>query len=170
MESQQVEYKRSFGKEVIISRAAFANSNPGRLYGNLKLADLEWDDYVSSIRNKLLAEAFYLTGDIERYRTGFVTVHQKQGMCSLPRNCNRLPGAPDARKRPAMCASAHEQAADKADGVPGERLPGFLRVRESLKGYSELAFPLPKWGIFSRLNCGSPAMVPRRSTPPATPQ
>ena len=54
-----------------------------------------------------------------------VTVHQKQGMCSLPRNCNRLPGAPDARKRPAMCASAHEQAADKADGVPGERLQRF---------------------------------------------
>ena len=51
-----------------------------------------------------------------------VTVHQKQGMRSLPHNCNRLPGASDARKRPAMCASAHEQAADKADGVHGERL------------------------------------------------
>ena len=47
-------------------------------------------------------------------------------MCSLPRNCNRLPGTPDARKRPAMCASAHEQAADKADGVPGKRLCGFI--------------------------------------------
>jgi len=46
-------------------------------------------------------------------------------MCSLHRNCNRLPGAPDARKRPAMCACAHEQAADKADGVPGERLLSY---------------------------------------------
>jgi ATP-dependent DNA helicase RecG len=51
-------------------------TNPGRLYGNLKLADLERDDYVSSIRNKLLAEAFYLTGDIERYGTGFLRIRE----------------------------------------------------------------------------------------------
>jgi hypothetical protein len=48
-------------------------------------------------------------------------------------DCKRLPGVPDARtlfngpvrwpvKRPAKCASVHEQAADKADGVPGKRL------------------------------------------------
>jgi len=42
-------------------------TNPGRLYGGLSLADLERNDYVSSLRNRLLAEAFYLTGDIERY-------------------------------------------------------------------------------------------------------
>jgi ATP-dependent DNA helicase RecG len=42
--------------------------NPGTIYGSLKLEDLEKYDYVSSIRNKLLAEAFYLMGDIERYR------------------------------------------------------------------------------------------------------
>ena len=52
-------------------------------------------------------------------------------MCTLHRNCNRLPGAPDARKRPAMCASAHEQAADKADRVPGERLHAiYYRIEE----------------------------------------
>jgi len=34
------------------------------------------DDYVSSIRNKLLAEAFYLTGDIEKYGTGFVRIRK----------------------------------------------------------------------------------------------
>lgn len=47
-------------------------TNPGRLYGNLTVEDLKRDDYVSSIRNKLLAEAFYLTGDVEKYGTGFV--------------------------------------------------------------------------------------------------
>jgi len=31
---------------------------------------------VSSIRNKLLAEAFYLTGDIEKYGTGFVRIRK----------------------------------------------------------------------------------------------
>lgn len=44
--------------------------------------------------------------DKKAKRSRPVTVHQKQGMCSLHRNCNRSPGAPDARKRPAMCASA----------------------------------------------------------------
>ncbi|MBC8317762.1 MAG: hypothetical protein H8E41_07630 [Desulfobulbaceae bacterium] len=51
-------------------------TNPGRLYGQLSLADLKRNDYVSSIRNKLVAEAFYLTGDIERYGTGFVRIRE----------------------------------------------------------------------------------------------
>ena len=51
-------------------------TNPGRLYGKLCLADLKRDDYVSSLRNRLLAEAFCLTGDIERYGTGFVRIRQ----------------------------------------------------------------------------------------------
>ncbi len=40
---------------------------------------LKWDDYVSSIRNKLLAEAFYLMGDIEKYGTGFLRIRQWLG-------------------------------------------------------------------------------------------
>ena len=32
--------------------------------------------YVSSLRNRLLAEAFSLTGDIERYGTGFVRIRE----------------------------------------------------------------------------------------------
>ncbi|MCP4681600.1 MAG: hypothetical protein GY864_04640 [Desulfobacterales bacterium] len=51
-------------------------TNPGTLYGNLTFKDLERNDYVSSIRNKLLAEAFYLTGDIEKYGTGFVRIRK----------------------------------------------------------------------------------------------
>ena len=41
-----------------------------------------------------------------------VTVHQKQGMCSLPRNCNRLPGT----------------------GGPGERLPLNKRIMVAMSG------------------------------------
>jgi len=51
-------------------------TNPGKLYGNITIEDLKRDDYVSSIRNKLLAEAFYLTGDIEKYGTGFVRIRK----------------------------------------------------------------------------------------------
>jgi ATP-dependent DNA helicase RecG len=52
-------------------------SNPGTLFGSLTLKDLEKDDYISSIRNKLLAEAFFLTGDIEKYGTGFIRIRKK---------------------------------------------------------------------------------------------
>jgi len=49
-------------------------TNPGKLYGNLTVEDLKRDDYVPAHRNRLLAEAFYLTGDIEKYGTGFIRV------------------------------------------------------------------------------------------------
>jgi len=52
-------------------------SNPGTLFGKLTLKDLEKDDYTSSIRNKIVAEAFFLTGDIEKYGTGFVRIRKK---------------------------------------------------------------------------------------------
>lgn len=51
-------------------------TNPGRIYGKLTIEDLNRDDYVSSLRNRLLAEAFYLTGDIEKYGTGFIRIRR----------------------------------------------------------------------------------------------
>jgi ATP-dependent DNA helicase RecG len=52
-------------------------TNPGKLYGNITIKDLERDDYVSSLRNKLLAEMFYLMGDIEKYGTGFIRIRKR---------------------------------------------------------------------------------------------
>ncbi len=52
-------------------------SNPGTLFGKLTLKDLERDDYTSSIRNKIVAEAFFLTGDIEKYGTGFIRIRRQ---------------------------------------------------------------------------------------------
>lgn len=45
--------------------------NPGGLYGNLTVDQLQKDNYQAIARNKLIAEAFYLTGDIEKYGSGF---------------------------------------------------------------------------------------------------
>ena len=45
--------------------------NPGKLYGDLTVEDLQTDNYQAATRNKLIAEAFYLTGDIEKYGSGF---------------------------------------------------------------------------------------------------
>ncbi len=48
--------------------------NPGELYGKLKLEALHTDFYRAAHRNKLLAEAFYLTGEVEKYGTGFIRI------------------------------------------------------------------------------------------------
>ena len=44
--------------------------NPGRLFGNLTVADLLADNYTSQTRNKLIAKAFKEIGLIERYGSG----------------------------------------------------------------------------------------------------
>ncbi len=45
--------------------------NPGNLFGNLTIESLKTNTYQAYARNKLIAEAFYLTGDIEKYGSGF---------------------------------------------------------------------------------------------------
>ena len=47
-------------------------SNPGRLLNGLSIEDLDTDNYQAKHRNKLLTEIFYLTGDIEKYGTGYI--------------------------------------------------------------------------------------------------
>lgn len=51
--------------------------NPGRLYGDLTIKKLKTDSYQSRTRNKLIAEAFYLTRDIEKYGSGYIRVRQE---------------------------------------------------------------------------------------------
>lgn len=51
--------------------------NPGRLYGNIDIDDLRENKYSSELRNKLIAEAFYLTKDIEKYGTGFSRIRDE---------------------------------------------------------------------------------------------
>jgi ATP-dependent DNA helicase RecG len=51
--------------------------NPGRLYGDLTIEQLKTDSYQSRTRNKLIAEAFYLTRDIEKYGSGYIRVRRE---------------------------------------------------------------------------------------------
>lgn len=50
--------------------------NPSGLYGNLTIENLKTNNYRSSTRNKLIAEAFYLTKDIEKYGSGFIRIRK----------------------------------------------------------------------------------------------
>lgn len=49
---------------------------PGGLYGNQSIDALKTDNYQAYTRNKLIAEAFYLTADIEKYGTGFTRIRK----------------------------------------------------------------------------------------------
>lgn len=50
--------------------------SPGCLYGGLRVEDLLSDNYPSRLRNKLVAEAFYLTSNIEKYGSGFIRIRK----------------------------------------------------------------------------------------------
>ena len=40
------------------------------------MADIQADNYRPSLRNKLVAEAFYITGNIEKYGSGFIRIRK----------------------------------------------------------------------------------------------
>ena len=69
---------RDYTSPVDIQIKIFDNSitffSPGRLFADLTIEKLKSDDYQSRARNKLIAEAFYLTRDIEKYGSGFIRV------------------------------------------------------------------------------------------------
>jgi ATP-dependent DNA helicase RecG len=50
--------------------------SPGKFYGGLAVADIQASNYRSRLRNKLVAEAFYLTGNIEKYGSGFIRIRK----------------------------------------------------------------------------------------------
>ena len=50
--------------------------NPGELHSNLSVEDLKTNSYSAYAKNKLIAEAFYLTGDIEKYGSGFLRIRE----------------------------------------------------------------------------------------------
>ncbi len=45
-------------------------------FGKLTVADVQADNYRSSLRNKLVAEGFYLTHAIEKYGSGFIRIRK----------------------------------------------------------------------------------------------
>jgi len=51
--------------------------NPSGLYGNITEEDLKTDHYRASTRNRQIAEAFYLTKDIEKYGSGFIRIRKE---------------------------------------------------------------------------------------------
>jgi ATP-dependent DNA helicase RecG len=70
------DYKSPTDVQIKIFDPKITFFNPGGLYGNITEEELLTDAYHASTRNKQIAEAFYLTRDIEKYGSGFIRVRQ----------------------------------------------------------------------------------------------
>ncbi len=51
--------------------------NPGKLFGDITINDLKTDNYQAQSRNNQIAEAFYLTKDIEKYGSGYRRIREQ---------------------------------------------------------------------------------------------
>jgi ATP-dependent DNA helicase RecG len=71
------DYSSSSDVQIKIYDQKISFFNPGNLFGNIELKDLKGDSYASQTRNKLIAEAFYLTKDIEKYGSGFSRIRNE---------------------------------------------------------------------------------------------
>lgn len=69
-------YQSSTDIQIKIFDQSISFFNPSGLYGNITEMDLMTDTYTASTRNKLIAEAFYLTNDIEKFGSGFVRIRK----------------------------------------------------------------------------------------------
>ena len=67
--------------------------NPGKLHPAMTVEDLKTNSYPAYARNKLIAEAFYLTGDIEKYGSGFLRIRKAlKGYPSMTIDCREISG------------------------------------------------------------------------------
>jgi ATP-dependent DNA helicase RecG len=70
------DYKDGSDIQIKIFDDSISIFSPGRLFDGLTLDELRQDHYRSRLRNKLVAEAFYLTTAIEKYGSGFLRIRQ----------------------------------------------------------------------------------------------
>ena len=70
------DYKSPTDVQIKIFDNSIRFFNPSGLYGNITVEQLDTDSYSASTRNKLIAEAFYLTGAIEKYGSGFIRIRK----------------------------------------------------------------------------------------------
>lgn len=71
------DYKSPVDIQIKIFDQSITFFNPGKLFGNITIDDLKGNNYQSRARNKLIAEAFYLTGYIEKYGSGFQRIRKE---------------------------------------------------------------------------------------------
>jgi ATP-dependent DNA helicase RecG len=71
------DYQSPTDVQIKIFDTSISFFNPSGLFGNITIEDLKTDTYRASTRNKQLAEALYLTKDIEKYGSGFSRIRKE---------------------------------------------------------------------------------------------
>jgi ATP-dependent DNA helicase RecG len=69
-------YQSPIDVQIKIFDQSISFFNPSGLYGDLTIEDLNTDSYRASTRNKMIAEALYLTNDIEKYGSGYIRIRK----------------------------------------------------------------------------------------------
>ncbi len=77
-ESQTIEFKTSFQKEVIESVVAFSNAKGGKIFIGVKDdGSIQGLQLGKETLKDWINQAFYLTGDIEKYGSGYIRVREE---------------------------------------------------------------------------------------------
>ena len=101
-------------------------TNPGSLMGGLKSEDLMSGNYLAVHRNKLLAEAFYLRGDIEKFGTGYYRIQTElKNYPGIQFSFETL----DGFMRCTLAVDAQGENSELKDNKLGERLGDKLGER-----------------------------------------
>ena len=106
------DYKDGSDIQIKIFDNSISFFSPGRLYDGLTLAELQQDHYRSRLRNKLVAEAFYLTTGIEKYGSGFIRI--RTALRDYPEvqfTVEEVSGG--------LCLTFTKPAAEEGEGVSG---------------------------------------------------
>jgi ATP-dependent DNA helicase RecG len=132
------EYKDGSDIQVKIFDDKITIFSPGSFYGGLSVTEVQADGYRSSLRNKLVAEAFYLTTAIEKYGSGFIRI--RKALLDYPEiqvattqrpTTHRIPRRPQNRWLPrhAPALKLHPMPTEKSYGLTraASGRPSFVR-------------------------------------------
>ena len=149
-ESLTLEFKASFDKASIESLVAFANTQGG----------IQADNYRSSLRNKLVAEGFYLINAIEKYGSGFIRIRQAlQNYPEIDFEIKEFAGG-------VMVTFAQKQPESPPEGVSG----GAGSEKSSEKSSEIIPPPASRTNTVSKSTCrktGCQLAIGRKTNRPA---
>ena len=121
--------------------------NPGKLYGSLTVEDLKTNSYQAYARNKLIAEAFYLTGDIEKYGSGFIRIREElKKYPTMKLVCEEIPNG-----LLSTVSYTKQKTAFDANGKAGEGVNGELNGELNTKQKAVFDFINQKQGANAKL-------------------
>ena len=140
-ENSKVEFKSSFNQETIESVCAFANKKGGTIFVGLKSLtkvhgvqigeESVHNRYLSTLRNKAIANHFHLLGEIEKYGSGVTRVIQLFRDAGLQEPKFEILGG--GLKVTVSSKKVADKVADKVTDKPEKQSPARARLLSFVK-------------------------------------